>query len=122
MALKSKIKPESKRYFPQPLKGIDRRFGSFKEVRRRMEALRADIGAESYQQNMLLQRAIFIEKQLEAIEFEQERNGELDRRERAIYTQMVNCLSGLLSKIEELGRRKPHKRAKTLDEHLASAG
>ena len=75
----------------------DGRSIAVREIRRRVEELERDCGAESYQQRSLCQRAIFIELELETMEINAHRESrEIDR---GIYTQAVNCLQGIYSKL-----------------------
>ena len=64
-----------------------------KEIRRRYETLRADTGAESYQKELLCQRAIFIAVQLETMECMAAETGQF---EAGVYSNMTNTLLGLL--------------------------
>ena len=74
-----------------------------REIRERVEALKRDCGAESYQQRSLCQRAIFIELQLESLEIIATAGGSVDM---GSFTQMVNCLQGIYGK---LGLKKQMK-------------
>ncbi len=75
---------------------VDGRNAIAKEIRRRFQTLREDTGADSYQKELLCQRAIFLAIQLETMEVETIENGKLDF---GVYTQGLNALSGLLSKL-----------------------
>ena len=74
----------------------DSRTAAVKEVKRRYEMLVEHTGAESYQQDLLIQRAVFISVQLESMEIEAMNTGEL---EAGVYAQMTNTLMGLLQKL-----------------------
>ena len=74
----------------------DGRLSTVKLLRRRLALLKGDTGAESYQQQLLCERAIFIATQLETLETTAAEGTAIDM---GSYTQMVNCLSGLLSKL-----------------------
>lgn len=85
----------------------DQRCSVVKEIRRRYEQLKTDAGAESYQKDLIVQRAVFIACQLESMEITAAQSGELNF---AVYTQATNALVGLL---KALGLEK--KMPKTLD-------
>ncbi|MBW3540726.1 MAG: hypothetical protein KY476_10685 [Planctomycetes bacterium] len=84
------------RFEPHFWAGVDGRCTIAKEIRRRYELLKDHTGAESYPKDLLVQRAIFIGLQLETMECVAAERGEFDP---GVYTQMVNALSGLLSKL-----------------------
>jgi len=71
----------------------DGRLASIKAIKRRVEALRKDVGATSVQKDLLVQRAAFVALQLESMEIAAAEGKELDR---GVYGQMVNTLLGLL--------------------------
>lgn len=75
----------------------DGRTTAAKEIRRRFERLQEDTGADSYQKELLCQHAIFLAIQLETMQVEAAETGEFDF---GVYTQGVNALSGLLSKLK----------------------
>ncbi len=95
------------RFEPMFWGDADRRSGVVKEVRRRYDVLMQDSGAESYQKDLICQRAIFISIQLETMEVEAAQSGKFDP---GCYTQMVNTLLGLL---KALGLERQTK--KTVD-------
>jgi hypothetical protein len=80
-------------FVPQFWEDQDRRLHTAREIGRRVEALRADAGIDSVQKDLLAQRAVFISLLLETAEVRAARTGEFDA---GSYTQMVNCLNGLL--------------------------
>lgn len=82
-----------KSFVPRFWDEVDGRYSIAKEIRRRYETLRDDTGAESYQKDMLCQRAVFIGVQLETMECEAAETGKFDP---GVYTQMTNSLLGLL--------------------------
>lgn len=78
----------------------DGRCGAVKAIRRRYATLKAHAGADSYQKELLCQEAVFVALQLETMRVTAVESGKFDP---GVYTQMVNCLSGLLTKLG-LGR------------------
>ncbi|WP_442510563.1 hypothetical protein SH528x_002188 [Novipirellula sp. SH528] len=82
-----------KTFIPRLWDELDGRYGIAKTIRHRYEMLREDTGAESYQKEMLCQRAVFIALQLETMECEATESGMFDP---GVYTQMSNALLGLL--------------------------
>jgi hypothetical protein len=81
------------RFVPQFWENEDRRCSVVKEIRRRYEELKAHAGVESYQKDVLCQRAVFIGVQLETMECVATDSGKFDA---GVYTQMTNTLLGLL--------------------------
>jgi hypothetical protein len=94
------------RFVPQFWDEADGRVAVIKEIKRRCESLKADAQADSYQKDLLCQRAIFIVVQLETFEVVALQNGGLNA---GVYTQMTNTLIGLL---KSLGLER---RAKQID-------
>lgn len=92
---------------------LDGRLAFTKEIRRRLDTLKADAGVDSAQKEILAQRAIFIALDLESMEIAAAETGEFDR---GVYTQMVNSLSGLLSK---LGLNRVKVKAADLKSYVA---
>jgi hypothetical protein len=97
------------RFTPRFWEGADGRCAVVKEIQRRHERLRRDSGADSYQKELLCQRAVFISLQLETAEREAtETTGKFDA---GVYTQMTNSLMGLLRalglerKVQAIGLR-----------------
>ena len=88
--------PIAKQFVPKFWKEIDQRCAIVREVRQRYEKLCEHTGADSVQKEMLVQRAIFINIQLETMECEAAESGTFDP---GVYAQMVNALSGLLNKL-----------------------
>lgn len=81
------------RFEPRFWQDADGRCASVKEINRRYERLLRDSGADSYQKDLLCQRAVFISLQLETAERVATETGKLDA---GVYTQMTNSLMGLL--------------------------
>lgn len=67
-----------------------------REIKKRLTRLMEDVGADSYQKELLVRRAIFISVQLETMEVNAAEGGMFDM---GCYTQAVNALSGLLTKL-----------------------
>ncbi len=87
----------SKRFKPKFWQEQDNRVAVVKEIRRRVKALKQDTGADSYQKELLCERAVFLALQLETMECDAIRGKKpLDF---AVFTQAVNALSGLLTKL-----------------------
>lgn len=87
----------SKRFKPKFWQEQDNRVAVVKEIRRRVKALKADVGADSVQKELLAERAVFVALQLETMECDAlAGKGKLDA---GVYCQAVNTLSGLLSKL-----------------------
>lgn len=102
------------RFEPRFWESGDGRCSVIKELRRRYDELIADTGADSFQKRLLCQRAIFLAVQIETLEITAAEDGRL---EIGSYTQAVNALSGLLSK---LGLEKRDVCQTTLDTYVRS--
>lgn len=92
----------------------DGRLHVARTVREMVARLRADAGADSYQKDLLIQRAVFISLQLETAEITAARSGDFDA---GVYTQQVNSLLGLL---KALGLEKKARKVGVKD-YLAGA-
>jgi hypothetical protein len=99
-------------FVPQFWDRIDGRFAIVREIRRRYDELKADTGANSAQKDLLVQRAVFISVQLETMECMAAESGKHDP---GVYTQMTNCLLGLL---RQLGLERKKKDAENLQSYL----
>jgi hypothetical protein len=99
-------------FVPQFWDRIDGRFAIVREIRRRYDELKSDTGADSAQKDLLVQRAVFISVQLETMECVAAESGKLDS---GVYTQMTNCLHGLL---RQLGLERKKKDAGNLRSYL----
>ena len=75
---------------------VDGRSIIYKKITERIRRLMEDAGVDSYQKELIAQEAIFVAVQLETLKVKAAETGELDA---GSYTQMVNCLSGLLNKL-----------------------
>jgi histidinol-phosphate/aromatic aminotransferase/cobyric acid decarboxylase-like protein len=103
----------SKEFVPKFWDNADHRVAVVKEIRRRAARLKRDTGADSYQKEMLAERAIFVLCRLESMECDAvTQTEELDA---GVYTQMVNSLAGLLNK---LGLEKKVKKSGGLKAYL----
>ena len=76
--------------------------------------LKQDIQADSYQKDLLCQRAIFISVQLETMELLAAEKGNFNA---GVYTQMVNALLGLL---KSLGLERRAKTVVNLKTYIKS--
>lgn len=102
-----------KEFEPRFIEDLDHRHAIAKEVRRRYEVLRNDVGADqSAQRDMLCRRAVFMGVCLETMEHEGLSDGNFDSGK---YTQMVNSLIGLL---RVLGLDKKPQAATDLTSYL----
>lgn len=98
-AKERKAKTRSKlpeKFEPKFWRDCDKRQIVLKEIRQRIERLEEDAGADSYQKQLLVQRAVFLSVQLETWELNAAEGQEFDA---GVYTQAANALSGLLSKL-----------------------
>ena len=82
-----------KRFVPRFWEDADGRDAIIKRIKRRVERLKEDVGADSYQKELLCERAAFVVLQLETAERAAFEDGHLDM---GVFTQMTNCLLGLL--------------------------
>lgn len=80
-------------FVPRFWEDADQRQSAVKEIKRRYATLREDVGCDSYQKDLLCQRATFIALQLETIEIDATEGREFPAGQ---YVQAVNCLVGLL--------------------------
>jgi hypothetical protein len=87
----------SKTFTPKFWHGEDSRLAVVKEIRRRVERLKRDVGCDSYQKELLCERAVFVLCQLETIECSA--IGHKKPVDLGCYLQGVNALSGLLNKL-----------------------
>ncbi|MEQ8791772.1 MAG: hypothetical protein RIC55_36250 [Pirellulaceae bacterium] len=84
------------RFVPRFWDEADGRSTIVRVIRERFDRLMQDTGADSYQKELLVQEAIFVAIQLETLRVKAAESGELDA---GSYTQLVNCLQGLLNKL-----------------------
>lgn len=104
-------------FVPKFWQGQDNRVAVVKEIRRRVRTLQQDVGADSYQKEILCERAIFMLCQLETMECDAITHESL--LDPGVYTQMVNALSGLLNK---LGLERAVAKSNGLKAYLAEKG
>jgi len=102
------------RFVPQFWGDADGRIAIIREIRRRVDLLKADTASDSYQKDILCERAIFIACQLETQERAAIEKGRFDAGR---YTQMVNALVGLL---RSLGLERKAKKVDDLRSYVAS--
>jgi hypothetical protein len=101
------------RFVAQFWEQADSRFAATREIRRRYDLLKADTGCDSYQKDLLCQRAVFVGCQLETMEVAATQTGNFDAGR---YTQMVNALVGLL---RSLGLRRSRQQVESLQTYVA---
>lgn len=117
---KRKLVTLSERFVPQFWDEADGRTAIVKEIRNRVERLKADTQCDSYQKEILCQRVIFITALLESMEIEvcsesagvALQNGRLSA---GTYTQMTNTLIGLL---KSLGLERKAKKVESLQTYI----
>jgi hypothetical protein len=98
---------------PKFLETTDQRHRVVKLIRKRLERLKEEAGCDSFQKEMLAEQAIFISVQLETMKVEALEGQPFDA---GVFTQMVNCLNGLLSK---LGLKRSATQVLDLDTYVA---
>lgn len=84
------------RFQPKFLSTADQRQKVIKLIRKRLDRMIAEAGCDSIQKELLANEAIFISVQLETMRVNALEGKPFDA---GVYTQMVNCLSGLLAKL-----------------------
>lgn len=100
------------RFVPRFWDECDGRMAVVKEIRRRVQLLKADTAADSYQKEILCERTVFICCQLETQERTAIERGTFDAGR---YTQMVNALVGLL---RSLGLERRAKQVTNLRDYI----
>lgn len=85
-----------RKFTPKFWAEVDGRFGAKREILKRYRQLKEDSGADSYQKQLLCQRAAFVSIQLETMEREAADGEPFDA---GVYTQSVNALTGILMKL-----------------------
>lgn len=81
------------RFVPRFWEEADGRQLAVKEIKRRYETLLDHAGADSFQKELLVQRAVFVSVQLETMEIDAAQGNKFDA---GVYTQMCNALLGML--------------------------
>lgn len=99
---------------PRFLDVKDQRRSVVQLIRKRLQRLKEEAGCDSYQKEMLAEQAIFIAVQLETAKVDALDGKPFDAGQ---FTAMVNCLSGLLSK---LGLKKSAVQVLDFDAYVAS--
>ena len=99
-------------FVPQFWEDSDGRVAIVRMIRERLDTLKADCGANSFQKVLLCQRAVFISIQLETMEVNATQTGNI---ETGVYTQMVNSLVGLL---KSLGLERKAKHVESLQSYV----
>ena len=84
--------------------GADHRKSIVKELRRRIETLKADVNSDSTQKNTLCERVVFVTAQLETMERRCIESGFFDS---GTYIALSNCLTGMLRLLGLERRAKP---------------
>lgn len=113
-ARRLKTKDLAKRFTPRFWEQADSRLATIREMRHRYDLLKADCQADSYQKDLLCQRATFVAAKLETMEVTATETGEFDM---GVYTQAVNCLLGLL---RSLGLERKAKNVQSLESYVKS--
>ena len=91
-------------FVPGFWKEQDHRTAAVQEIRRRYQLLRDDACVDSFQKDLICQRATFLSLRLETQEVEYAKTGQIDT---GVYTQQLNSLLGLL---KALGLEKKVRR------------
>ena len=113
---KAKNPPSLPTHFePKSLQMVDQRPRVIRLIRRQLDRMIDEAGCDSIQKELLANEAIFISVQLETMRVNALEGKPFDA---GIYTQMVNCLSGLLTK---LGLNKQAAAAESLATILAES-
>jgi hypothetical protein len=102
------------RFQPKFLHDADGRSHAIRELRERLERLKTDAAVDSYQKEILCERAVFLVAILETAETNATTKGALDS---GSYTQSLNCLIGLL---KSLGLNKRTKQVANLTDYVKS--
>ncbi|OYP36442.1 hypothetical protein CGZ80_09065 [Rhodopirellula sp. MGV] len=100
------------RFEPKFIETLDQRQAVVRLIRRNVERLLEDVGVDSFQQEILARRAVFIAVQLETMEANALDGKPIDL---GTYTQGVNALSGLLAK---LGLKRAMRKTTDLSSYL----
>ena len=100
------------RFTPRFWRDADQRSAVVKTTRQQLQTLCEDAGVDCEQKHLIAQRAVFISLQLQTMEVEAATTGNF---EAGTYTQMTNCLLGLL---RSLGLKPAAKKTANLHEHI----
>ena len=104
------------RFVPAFWTDADSRFLLVRQVRARVEALKEDVGCDSKQKEILVERCAFLAIRLESQEVQAIKGDPFDC---GSYVQSVNALVGLL---RTLGLEKHAKSAESLEDYMARKG
>lgn len=104
---------DKRKFVPRLWLNADRRLAIVRRIKAQVDLLQQHANADSFQKQLLCQRAVFLALQLETAEREALETGKLDM---GVYTQGCNALSGLLTK---LGLSKQSAAVDKLRVHLA---
>jgi hypothetical protein len=96
---------------PKALSNADGRWTVIKVLKEKIERLKNDVGCDSFQKEMLCERAGFLTAILETMETNAIEKGQLDA---GCYTQSLNALVGIL---RQLGMKKITKKC-SLNEYV----
>jgi hypothetical protein len=103
------------RFTPRFLEDADKRIAVIRGLHQRIDRLKKECNADSYQKELLVERAVFIASQLETNEvMALEGEKPLDV---GSHIQATNCLIGLL---KSLGLERKAKRVTSLKEYVKS--
>ena len=86
------------KFVPQFMDAIDGRAALTREIKRRFEALKLELGCDTYAKELLAQESVFLSVLLETWRCKALETGELDV---GVYTHAANALSGLLLKLAD---------------------
>lgn len=96
---------------------VDGRSIIYKKITERINRLMEDAGVDSIQKELIAQECIFVAVQLETMRVKAAETGDFNS---GSYTQMVNCLSGLLSKLGL--ERQDVRKVVTLHDYVKGGG
>lgn len=102
----------STKFRPKFWADADKRKHAVRRIQERYEALKVDTGIDSLQKDTLLQRAVFLELQLETMEMEAVQKETFDSNR---YVTLLNSFLGLL---KALGLKKATKTVEDLESYL----
>ena len=100
------------RFEPKFWQQADGRCSIIREIRKRCDALKTTVCADTPQKQMLCERAVFLGVQLETMESNAVQAGEFAP---SVYVQAVNCLIGLL---KALGLERKAKAIDNLERYI----
>lgn len=105
-------------FSPRFWSDADGRIALVKKIRRKADEYKEDCGADNAMMDTLCERAAFLRVRIDTYEIEYAEGKAIPD---GVYTQMVNCLSGLLSKLGlETKERAPESLSTILAESRRS--